>query len=244
MQVAQYIRQPIRQGRKMNRPLTVKFNPGQSNLLAVDRLEHRDRSRMIGRLIGQAWIEPFDLFALALQAARDLHFDQVLDAHSYRQQVGQPPDLIVVTYKNRINPDRVALEPVVIALPTPVGAIVLGASLQRDLFRRVAQLHAPTQSASGLGDRLLVAFDTLYHVTSLDDLTLRAGNAVAPAPDQPRLLLLFNCPFDLQKPGDFVLLDHGRKRGFEALFIAVLTPATSWLRRQRFDLRVRLLEPI
>src|SRR6266540_1790857 len=189
MQVAQYIRQPIRQRRKVKRRLTVKFNPSQS-----------------------------DLLALALQTARDLHFDQVLDAHGYRQQVGQPYDLIIVTYKDRINPDRFALEPVVIALPTPVGAIVIHASLQRDIFRRVAQLHAPTQSASGLEDRLSVAFDTFYHATSLDDLAPRAVNASAPALDQPRLLLLFNFPFNLQQAGDFVLLDHGRKRGFEALF--------------------------
>jgi hypothetical protein len=41
-----------------------------------------------------------------------------------------------------------------------------------------------------------------------------------------------------------VFLDHGRKGGFEALFIAVLMSATSWLRPQRFDLRVRPPEPI
>src|SRR5262249_25281919 len=150
-----YIRQPIRQRRKVKRPLTIDFNPSQSDLLAVDGIEHRDRGRMISPLIGQAWIEAFDLFALALQAACDLHFDQTFDAHSYRQQVGQPCDLIIVTYKDRINPDRFPFEPAVVALPAPVGAIVLDASLQRDLIRRVAQLHPPTQSASGLEDRLL-----------------------------------------------------------------------------------------
>jgi len=155
MQVAQYIRQPIRQGRKVKRPLTVEFSPSQSDLLAFDHFEHRDRGRMISPFIGQPWIEAFDLSALALQAARDLHFDQALDARSYRQQVSQPRDLIVVTYKDRINPDWFALEPVVVALPTLIGAIVIHASLQRDLFRRVAQLHAPTRSAPGLGDRLL-----------------------------------------------------------------------------------------
>src|SRR5262249_61536401 len=135
---------------------------------------------------GRPWIEAFDLFALALLAARDLRFDQALDAHSYRQQVGQPRDLIIVTYKDRINPDWFALEPVVIAPHTPIGAIVIHASLQRDIFRRVAQLHAPTQSASGLEDRLLVAFDTLDHVTSLDSLAPRAVST--PAPDRSRLL--------------------------------------------------------
>src|SRR6266508_2851886 len=191
MQVAQYIRQPIRQRRKVKRRLTVKFNPSQSDLLAVDSFEHRDRGRMIGPFIGQACIEAFDLFALALQTARDLHFDQVLDAHGYRQQVGQPYDLIIVTYE----------------------------------------------------DRLSVAFDTFYHATSLDDLAPRAVNASAPAPDQPRLLLLFNFPFNLQQAGDFVLLDHGRKRGFEALFITVLMSATPRPRRQPFDLRVSPPQP-
>src|SRR5215475_12421259 len=244
MQVAQYIRQPIRQRRKVKRRLTVEFNPSQSDLLARDGFEHRDRGRMISPFIGQPWIEAFDLFALALQAARDLHFDQALDAHSYRQQVSQPRDLIVVTYKDRINPDWFALEPVVIALPTPIGAILIHASLHRDLFRRVAQLHAPTQSASGLGDRLLVAFDTLDHVTSLDDLAPRAVSTGAPAPDQSRLLLLFNFPLDLQQPCDFVPLYHCRKRGFEALFIAVLMSATPRLRRQRVDLCVCPLQPV
>src|SRR5262245_25839642 len=244
MQVAQYIRQPIRQVRKVKRSLTVEFSPSQSDLLSVDRFEHRDRGRMISPLSGQAWIEAFDLFALALQAARDLHLDQALDAHSYRQQVGHPRDLIIVTYKDRINPERFAFEAAVIALPTPVGAIVIDASLQRDLFRRIAQLHAPTRSASGLEDRLSVAFDTFYHATSLDDLAPRAVNTGAPAPDQSRLLLLFNFPLGLQQPSDFVLLDHVCKRSFEALFIAVLMPATSWLWRQRFDLCVRPPEPI
>ena len=81
--------------------MTVEFNPSQCDLLAVDGFEHRGRGRMISPFIGQPWIEAFDLFALALQAARDLNFDQVLDAHSYRQQVGQLCDLIVVACAQR-----------------------------------------------------------------------------------------------------------------------------------------------
>src|SRR5262249_5371229 len=76
-----------------------------------------------------------------------------------------------------------------------------------------------------------VAFDALDHVRSLNDFAPRAVNASTTAPDQSPLLLLFNFPLDLQQPCDFVLLDHGRKRGFEALFIAVLMLATPRLRR-------------
>ena len=64
---------------------------------------------MIGPLARQARIAAFDLFTLALQTVRDLHFDQTLNAHRQRQQVRQSRALIILADKDWINPDSARL---------------------------------------------------------------------------------------------------------------------------------------
>src|SRR5215813_8932327 len=157
----------------MKRRLTIDFSPRQGDLLAVNGFEHRHCRWMIGSFVGQAWVETFDLFAFALQSARDLHLDQALDSYCQGQQVGQPRDLVIVPHEDRINPNRFTLEPVVIAFSAPVRSIVRHTSLERNFRGRIRELYAPAQSASGGGDCLPIPGDAFDLAASPHNLPLR-----------------------------------------------------------------------
>src|SRR5262245_4782790 len=244
MQVTQDIRQPLRQGRKMNRRLTIEFSSRQSDLLAVDGFEQGNRRRVIGTLVRQTWIEAFDLFALALQSPCDLYLDQALYPDCQCQQISHSDDLVIVAHEERVNPDRLILEPVVVALSAPVSAIVSDTNLERNCRRRIAELHAPAQSPPSLGNCLAIALDAFHLAAALDDFTFRSVSPGASASDQADLFLFFNLPSHLEQPADLVLFQHGRECGFKALFVTILMTTLSRFGRQRFDFHRGLRQPI
>src|SRR5262249_59815629 len=77
-----------------------------------------------------------------------------------------------------------------------------------------------------------------------DNFALRAVGASASEPNESCLLPFLALPIDFEQSNDLVLFEHGSKRGFETLFLAVLMAAATWFRRQRFDFRLRPPQPI
>src|SRR5262249_38505879 len=232
MQVTKHIHQNLRQRRQMPARLPIKLDLGQGDLFTRDRFEHRDR-RWRGRFsLRLSSIQALHRFLFALQTALNLPLEDARGARCQSQKASQPFDLIVVVYINRINPDGLRFEPMIISLASPVRTIVIDAFLERNRLRRIGQQRLPAQSLAMRGNRGFLPFDARDPHTTCDDFLLLSIGAPASAPDVARLASLFDLPFDLEETFQTIPLDHLIDAFLQTLLVAILLVSATRLTRQ------------
>lgn len=218
----QHFQQQARQGSEMKSRFVLPLHLCQRDLRARDGGQHRNGRWSGSRFLRQARVKTFHLLVLFFQAARDPELDHRLDSRRQRQQICQARELIVFTNKDRINADGLRLEPVIVSLAAPVATVMHDTSLERDDRRSIGQLHAPAQSLTFGGDRLLMTCDLGDLATMLNNFLLFARGRWAPTHSVTVLDFLLDTPFDLQQSFNAVLPEFRIDGRFQAGFITEL----------------------